>query len=271
MEFEEKQKVLSFAVTLAKSAGDIQIKALQADYNFQKKSSQVDIVTDIDRQCERLIVDSIVDRFPDHAIIGEEGARRDASSGSQFQWVIDPLDGTTNFVHRLPVFGTSIALFHGEEAILGVVHSAVLQRTYTAISGHGSFLNGKPLHVSGTSELSSALVASGIPYDRAISEENNINYISHISPMVRGLRRLGSAALDLCFVAEGVYDAYWELKVELWDIAAGALIADEAGASSRYVKESHGKYNVLSANPDMYPKLLRELQQKGDSFSKFET
>ena len=236
---------------------------LRGTLEVGNKSTGVDMVTEIDKQCEELITDGIADSFPSHAILGEEEGR--ISGDSAYLWVIDPLDGTTNYVHGLPIFASSVALLFRDEPIVGAVHIAPLRRTYTATRGGGAFRDGSSISVASHEDLNQCVVGTGLPYDRAESPVNNIDYIARIAPKVRGLRRLGAAAYDLCLVADGIYDAYWELKVSLWDITAGALIAKEAGAEVRYVERA-GKYNVLAASPDIYPSLCHELNSVGDQF-----
>jgi len=267
MEHTEARETLAFAEDLARKAGEIQLKAQAEGFAQESKTSQVDMVTDVDKRCEDLIVSSLEREFPDFSILGEEGTDRIGHADSPYRWIIDPLDGTTNYVHNFPVYSVSIALFKHDEPFIGVVHWAPFQRTYTAIAGHGSCLNGRRLQASSTSTLSGALVATGVPYDRATSSENNINYISHIIPRVQGLRRAGSVALDTSLVAEGVFDGYWELKVKLWDFAAGVLIASEAGARYAYRHIGGTSYNIVCANEKLFPVLMEALGEVGDSFS----
>jgi myo-inositol-1(or 4)-monophosphatase len=228
------------------------------------KSTGVDMVTEIDQRCEDLITSGIRKAFPSHALLGEEEGR--VSGESDYLWVIDPLDGTTNYVHGLPIFASSIALLYRGEPVVGVVHAAPLRVTYTAVRGEGAYRNDASISVAAHEELDECIIGTGVPYDRAESPVNNVDYMARITPQVRGLRRLGAAAYDLCLVADGIYDAYWELKVSLWDIAAGALIAEEAGAVVRY-GERAGKYNVIAASPGIYPVLCRELNSVGDQFA----
>ena len=235
MNIENLDTVLPYVVQLATSAGNLQMEYLNASVKMYNKSSQADIVTEVDQRCEELIASNLHTAFPEHEILGEEQGYHPSSTDSPYRWVIDPLDGTTNYVHKVPVFATSIALLKHDEPILGVVHCAPLQRTYTGIKDKGAFLGNTPIHCSETSSVRDSLIATGVPYDRATAKKNNVDYISYLTPRVRGIRRMGAAALDVCLVAEGVYDAYWELKVRLWDIAAGILIAQEAGATVKYL------------------------------------
>lgn len=260
MNIDNLDTVLPYIVQLAQSAGKLQMEYLDSSVKMQNKTSQVDLVTEVDQRCEELISSNLHRTFPEHQILGEEGGAQASPSNSPYKWVIDPLDGTTNYVHQVPVFATSIALLKDTTPILGVVHSEPLKRTYTAISGQGAFLNSTPIHCSEAFEVNASVVATGFPYDRATTEKNNVNYVAHMIPLVRGVRRLGVAALDACFVAEGVFDAYWELKVRLWDIAAGVLIAQEAGATVHYLDgQQPYTYDILCAAPSLYEAFLQEL------------
>jgi len=268
MDIDNLEEVVQYVVSLAKSAGDLQMEYLKSSLKMYKKTSRADIVTEVDQRCEELISSNLHTKFPEHEILGEEQGAYPSSSDSPYKWVIDPLDGTTNYVHQVPVFATSIALLKHNTPLLGVVHCAPLQRTYTAMSGRGAYLGETPLHCSNTEAVQDSLVATGIPYDRATAKKNNVNYIAHMSPRVRGIRRMGVAALDACFVAEGVFDAYWELKVRLWDIAAGVLIAREAGATVEYLSiDDNYTYDIICAAPKLYSPLLHELLKVDKDFS----
>lgn len=222
---------LAVARQAALEAAGLQLSLLDGGMRVSSKSSSVDMVTNADKGSERIIRDHIGRAFPDHTILGEEGGNipGKSASGSPWRWIIDPLDGTTNYVHHHPVFCISIALTWKGRPVLGLVHVPRLNETYEAESGKGARKNGKPIRVSANSSLRQSLMATGVPYDRAESRDNNVEYIAAMIPQVRGLRRMGAAAYDLCLVAEGVYDAYWELKIRPWDIAAGFIILREAG------------------------------------------
>ncbi len=166
--------------------------------------------------------------FPEHSVLGEEGGETD--NNSDYLWVIDPLDGTINYSQGLPVFAISIALQYKKETILGVVHAPFLSQTYTAVKGDGAYLNGKIITVGNKEKLNQSVIATGFPYDRAIDlRYNNANYAYYFIPKVKGIRRMGAAAYDLCCVASGALDGYWEMKLKPWDMAAGELIVKEAG------------------------------------------
>ncbi len=264
------QGALETAVDAARAAGTLQMTYIREGFSVDSKSTSVDMVTEVDKKSEALITEAIISRFPGHDIMGEEGAARSCSS--PWRWIIDPLDGTTNYVHHHPIFCVSIALAWQGEPVLGVVYVPRLDDLYSAVSGGGAYRNGTPIHVASRSRLAETLLATGVPYDRATSRDNNLSYITALTPLVRGLRRLGAAAYDLCLVAEGVYDAYFELKIRPWDIAAGAVIVREAGGLvHHWPHEGDGKaegvLDCLAASPSIKPELLKALSVPGPAYS----
>lgn len=186
-----------------------------------------DLVTPVDRAVEEFIVSEIRNRYPDHDIYGEETGRSGPGSGAC--WVIDPIDGTTSFVHGLPFYSVSIAFQKDDQTRIGAVYAPVLDELFFAEKSCGAFLNGRPIRVSKTDRLIHALVATGFACIRAGWSRNNLTYLNRILPRIRDIRRTGSAALDLCYVACGRFDGFWEMNLNLYDIAAGALIVTEAG------------------------------------------
>jgi len=197
-------------------------EAVEVDYK-----GAVDLVTNFDRLAQEVIVGRLSAAHPDHAILAEEGLR--PRGEPEFLWVIDPLDGTTNFAHRLPVFAVSIGLMFGGAPVLGVVLDPVRRDLFTATAGGGAFLNGRPLRVSGVGDLDRSLLATGFPYDIRDSPVNNLDHFQNFCLRAQAVRRCGSAALDLCYLACGRFDGFWELKLKPWDVAAGGLIVLEAG------------------------------------------
>ena len=190
----------------------------------------IDLVTSADRESERRIVEVLQRNFPDHSILAEEettvvGARE------AYRWFIDPLDGTTNFAHGYPQFCVSIALEHEHQIILGLVYDPVRRECFRAAKHQGASLNGKPIRTSAVNELDKSLLATGFPYDRREHADHYLTYFRSFMIQSQGIRRNGSAALDLCYVACGRLDGFWELKLRPWDLAAGALIVEEAGGS----------------------------------------
>ncbi len=192
------------------------------------KKGPKDLVTEADIESEKQIIQTIRARFPDHGILAEESGC-DQNSASPYQWIIDPLDGTTNFAHGLPIFSISIAFAVKEKTAVGIVLNPVTGELFCAVSGKGASLNGRPIRVSTTEKVSDSLLVTGFPYDAALHVKPLISRFEACLSASRGIRRLGSAALDLCFVACGRFDGFWEENLNPWDTAAGALIAREAG------------------------------------------
>lgn len=187
----------------------------------------VDLVTDTDRRSQALIVNRLSERFPGHDFLAEEGLSEER--GSEFRWIIDPLDGTTNFAHGLPVYSISIALERRGEIGMGVVFDPTREEMFTALRGRGAELNGRRISVSSTPDLDHSLLATGFPYDVRESRENNLDHFADFAVRAQAVRRCGSAALDLCYVACGRFDGFWEIKLAPWDVAAGILMIFEAG------------------------------------------
>jgi myo-inositol-1(or 4)-monophosphatase len=180
-------------------------------------------------------------------------------------WYIDPLDGTTNFAHKLPIFSVSIAYAKAGELTYGVVYDPMSDEMFTAERGQGAWVNGEPISVGNAVELSNSLLVTGFPYDRFVNPDNNLEYFNRFALQVQGIRRLGSAALDLCFVACGRVDGFWEIRLEPWDLAAGTLIAREAGALVTKLDGTNdilsAPYNVVAANQELHGKMLGVLHQ----------
>ena len=223
--------MLEYIKNLAVAAGKLALaeQAVLAADAVHTKATAKDIVTDADRKVEDFIVTMLKREFPDFAIFGEESGK--SGQESDYCWVIDPIDGTAGFARKLPNWCVSIGLVHKGESILGAIYAPVKNELYYAEKGKGSFLNGIRMHVSSVSDLESSIVVTGLGCLRANwKEENNLKYISRIAPLVGDLRKYGSAALDCCRIAHGVLDAYWELLLQPYDIAAGDIIAREAGA-----------------------------------------
>jgi myo-inositol-1(or 4)-monophosphatase len=217
---------LEVAIEAAREAGAI----LRAEFDRPKKISykgEVDLVTESDHRSERAVVARLRSHFPDHAIVAEEGSRG-AAAGAKYCWHIDPLDGTTNFAHGYPCFAVSIGLAEEGEPVAGVVFNPVSDELFTAVRGQGAFLNGKRIRVSPVEKLAHSLVATGFPSHQR-KRSANINYYWEFTLRSHGVRRDGSAALDLCSVACGRFDGFWEFGLNSWDTAAGVLLVQEAG------------------------------------------
>ena len=217
------------AIQLAKAAGKIQLDGLGKVHQVEFKGT-INPVTEIDKQCERLIVDGIHKHFPDHDILAEEGTG--ARLTSDYRWIVDPLDGTVNYTHAYPLFCVSIALEHKGKIILGVVYEPNHDELYVAEPGKGATCNGEALRVSSTTELIHAMLVSGFAYGIEHGElAINIPPFNEFIMRTQAVRRDGVAAVDLCYVAHGRFDGFWEHYMKPWDIAAGALIVTEAGGA----------------------------------------
>lgn len=219
-------KYLKEAEEIAQRAG----KMLRENINNPGEiffKGAVDLVTDFDNRAQRMIFDHLSACFPDHDFVGEEGLNKDR--GREFRWIIDPLDGTTNYAHGFPIFCVSLALERKGEVVLGLVYDPMKGEMFSAVKKEGAFLNGKKIHVSSVDDLDKSLVATGFPYDLRESNINNIDHFNNFLVRVQAVRRCGSAAMDLCYVGCGRFDGFWELKLNPWDMAAGALIVKEAG------------------------------------------
>lgn len=251
------ESLLSSAIEMARAAGDVQLEYFRSkSLTIGIKQNESDVVTAADKASEKLIIDCIHEKFPEHGIISEESGPD--HSEREWRWVIDPLDGTTNFSQGLPVFSVSIALEHNGESVVGVVYAPYLGELFHAIKGGGAFLNGKPIYCSSKQRMSEAVVATGMPYDKMSNPDNNLREVAKIAPLVRGIRRYGSAAIDLSYVGAGFLDAYWELNLNRWDVAAGCLIAKEAGAEIYNIRENRN-FSVMAACPGLVEDMKRLL------------
>ena len=210
-------------------AGAIQVEGQASGFRVDKKGT-IDLVTEVDVACERMFRAAIADRFPDHDVLAEEFGGTAASQGaSRFRWVFDPLDGTTNYAHGLPIFCASLGLEIDGERAVAAIYDPSRKELFTAEKGQGARLNGKALRVSGADRLIEALLVTGFPYDVHKRSGDLVAMFEGFLSRARGVRRLGSAALDLCYVAAGRFDAFWEQLLKPWDVSAGALIVEEAG------------------------------------------
>jgi myo-inositol-1(or 4)-monophosphatase len=220
---------LATAIEAVIRAGEVQLSRFGTDIRVDKKGA-IDLVTEIDLQIEREFRATIAARFPDHVVLGEEfGSSADREGTPRFCWVFDPVDGTTNYAHGLPIFCSSLALEIDGEIVVGAVYDPTRRELFTAERGRGAWLNGAPLKVSAADELINSLLVTGFHYGIHRDPEELVSLFREFITRSRAVRRLGSAALDLCYVAAGRFDGYWESKIQPWDVAAGALIVEEAG------------------------------------------
>jgi myo-inositol-1(or 4)-monophosphatase len=215
------------AVEVARAAGDLLRDKIAESHRIAYKRQPTDLVTEMDPRVEALIVERLRAEFPDDGVLGEEGGARPGRSGRR--WIIDPLDGTTNYAHGIPLFTVSVALETAGRPVLGVIYDPSHEELFVAERGRGAVLNDRPLAVSSSSRLEESLLVTGFPYDIRVRDDNNLREYAAFSVRARAVRRLGSAALDLAWVAAGRFDGYWELSVGPWDVAAGALLVEEAG------------------------------------------
>lgn len=222
------QEVLHAAHQIAEAAGDY-IRQVWAQPRIVEHKGAVDLVTDTDRAVEAQVVAALRERFPEHRIVAEEGSPEASSQGPTPTWFIDPVDGTTNFAHGYPHVAVSMGLAIDGVPVLGVVHDPMRRETFAACEGAGATLNGAPIGVSKTAGVDAALIGTGFPYDRRERPEVYLAYVADVMRRAQGIRRAGTAALDLCWVACGRLDGFWEFKLKPWDIAAGVAIVRQAG------------------------------------------
>ncbi len=256
------KKILGVAILAAKKAG----RLLVANYGRLKQSdiqakSKNDFVTSIDKRSERIIVSTVHSHFPDHGILGEEGGQQ---RGKRTYWIIDPLDGTSNYIHLFPMFSVSIGVIERGKIIAGVVYDPLHKELFSALRGHGAFLNGKKIHTTSTRSLSQAFMATGIPFRARDRFSQYVASFEKISLGSVGVRRGGSAALDLAYVACGRFDGFWELDLSPWDIAAGALIIQEAGGkiSDLWGEDKYLNHGDTLASNGLLHKELKSITSK---------
>lgn len=251
----QEQDWIRDARTMGRNAAEV-LKAhfRRRDLSIEDKGSAFDIVTEADKGSERIIIDYIHSHYPGHAILSEESGDDHLQASSQ--WIIDPLDGTVNYSAGLATYCISIGLKVDGETRMGYVYAPTLDEEFYAIKGKGAFGPYGRLQAKATTTLERAVISTGFPYDKATNPDNNLDRFAQVMPRVRGIRRLGSAAMDLCYVAAGWLDGYWELNLKEWDACAGELIAREAGANVKRYRDNHG-ICILAACPGIAPQLLK--------------
>ena len=256
--------MLEDIINISKEAGELIRSKFNTNFSFEYKSNESDLVTEVDKASEKIIIDFISKKYPSHGIITEEGGT--SISRSEYNWVIDPIDGTTNFAHGLPIFAVSIGVQKNGETIAGAVYDIMQDIIYSAEMNNGAYEDDKKIKVNDNANLRHAVLVTGFPYDIAENPENALGKFAAFTKAARGIRRLGSAAIDFCYVAKGVFDGFWEVHLKPWDICAGKLIVEEAGGLvtdfegnminilSRRVLASNGKLHdsmikILNENP----------------------
>jgi myo-inositol-1(or 4)-monophosphatase len=229
---------------------------------INEKGSFTNLVTNVDRGSEALITQFVRDNFPEHGVLAEEGGA--TSPTSDYRWIIDPLDGTTNYTHAYPVYCVSIAVEHRGEIIAGVVYDPNFDELFSAEKGSGAFMNGKRLRVTSTDSLEHSLLATGFPYDIKLNPFNCIQHFNEFLTTAQAIRRLGSAALDICYVAAGRMDGFWEVNLHPWDTAAAVLITTEAGGRvTDFTGEKYSIYqnNILLSNGLIHEQMIEVLKR----------
>jgi len=253
--------MLNIAIRAARSAGNIIARAAdRVDQLTVLQKSDNDFVTEIDRQAERTIIQTIHKAYPDHAILAEESG---SQTGSEFEWVIDPLDGTTNFLHGFPQFAVSIGVRKQGRLEQAVVYDPLRQELFTASRGNGAALNDRRIRVTTRTDLNGALLGTGFPFKKQQHLDTYLATFKALFPMTAGLRRAGSAALDLAYVAAGRLDGFWEIGLSEWDMAAGVLLVQEAGGLvSDFAggNEFMQSGNLIAANPKVFKAMHQQIR-----------
>ncbi|MBN2041660.1 MAG: inositol monophosphatase [Spirochaetes bacterium] len=260
------QKIEEFAVEISRKAGDILLKGFRSKDTEISYKSRTDLVTNIDRESEEFLYNSIKKKFPDHSIVAEEGSREDREG--EFLWYVDPLDATNNFAHGIPFFCVSIGIYSRQlnKVVTGVVFDPLHNELFKASRGEGAFLNGGKIHVSQAGDIGISILATGFPYNKADVKNNNLAEFNKFLPLVQGVRRLGSAALDLCYLACGRIDGYWEPGLKPWDMAGGSIIVEEAGGLvTKYNKDEFDPAfpQIIASNARIHEKMISVLNSQG--------
>jgi myo-inositol-1(or 4)-monophosphatase len=252
--------LLEFTVHCARESGRIQRRYYEKYFAIHHKG-EINLVTDVDFACQKRIIELIHKEFPKDNIISEEQLNR--FDGKTNRWIIDPLDGTTNYAHGYPFFCTSIAYEVQGDILLGVVYNPIFKELFVAQKGQGAYLNGKKIQVSATADLKKSLLSTGFPYDLATNKKNNIDHFVNFLYLAQAVRRDGSAALNLCYTACGRFDGFWEMKLNPWDMAAGVLIVEEAGGHVTNLtgrKFTIYKDNIIASNGLIHRAIVKALK-----------
>ncbi len=260
---ERAETLLEVACEAARLGGSVLEGRFGGTFEVKKKGTAIDLVTEMDLKSEQVIVDYISRNFPAHAILAEENAYGTAASQrSAYKWIIDPLDGTTNYAHGYPIYAVSIATEVEGAVTVGVVYHPPLKEMFTVILGEGAKLNGKEIRVSSVEDLGEALTVTGFPYDVRTPPHRNLEHFARFLKTARAVRRDGSAALDLAYVAAGRFDGYWEPNLNPWDVAAGSLMVREAGGrvtSYRGMESSIYDKQFVASNGKIHDQMLQLL------------
>ena len=254
------ENIFNFAVKITEKANRIILKNLNKTRKISYKKGDFNLVTNVDKEVEALLIKEITLRFPNHSIIAEESGKH--IKDPDYEWFIDPIDGTTNFAHSYPCFCISIGFARKKKMEFGLIKNPSTGDLYSAQKNKGAKLNGKTIKVSKIRSLKDSLLVTGLPYDRRTSKTNNFNHFRNLTLCSHGVRRDGAAALDLCYVASGAVDGFWELKLSPWDVAAGMLIVEEAGGKITNFKGN--KFDIyckeiVASNGFIHKELIKKL------------
>lgn len=254
---------LDFSIEVAKEAGKIQMSHFGNISSLEKKSTNYDLLTEADKQSEDYIIKQISLKYPQHSILSEE--QGETNNSSEYKWVIDPLDGTTNFVHNLPIFAVSIGLQQNNRTICAVVYNPAADKCFYAEKDKGAYLNKDKLSITSSVTLSDSLISTGFPYLHDNRYDLSFEIFKELYGKTRGIRRLGAAALDLCFVAMGRFDAFYEFELKPWDICAGSLIVSEAGgivSDWNGLKVPDSGVRILASNNKVHNEIIKVLKSE---------
>lgn len=256
-------KFVETAEKAAREAGKLIIESIGKVKDVSFKTLPTNLVTEVDKKSEEIIIDILLKDFPDFDVLAEESGSS-STKNSEFMWVIDPLDGTTNFTHALPIFSVSIGLVKGNDVIAGVIYDPTRDHLFHAELGKGAYLNNKKLHVSKVKDIKKALLVTGFPYNVEQNPDHCFERFIKMTSESRAVRRLGSAAIDFAYVAAGIFDGFWEVKLNPWDIAAGYLLVKEAGGKvTNFAAEESDIYNkqILASNGFIHNKMVELLAE----------
>lgn len=253
--------MLDKVIEISKIAGEIIREGFRKNFSIEYKTNLSNLVTEIDKKSEETIIDFVKKEFPTHSVLAEETGSHKA--GSEYLWVIDPLDGTSNFAHGLPIFAVSIGVQKNGKTICGVVYDVMRDEIYSAEKGSGSFRNGEKLQVSSNYDIRKSMLVTGFPYNVAENPDHVFERFIEFMKNARAVRRLGSAAIDMCYVAAGVFDGFWEVSLHPWDVCAGNLIVEEAGGIiTNFAGEKIDIYSkqLLATNKKVHEKMIEILK-----------
>ena len=262
LSFSEFDSLTEIAVQAARQGGAILLDYAKKGFHVHTKDQAINLVTEADLRSEEAVIETIRRAFPQHQILSEEQGLQDIPT-NPIKWIIDPLDGTTNFTHGFPMYNVSIGVEYEGACVLGTVYDPTRNELFLAQKGKGATLNGRPIHVSTTPKLNEALLVTGFAYDVHTAKDNNLNEFCAFTLRARGIRRTGTAAIDLCYIACGRFDGFWELQLNPWDTAAGKVIVEEAGGKiTNYAGEPYSIYGntIIATNGLIQQEMIEVLK-----------